>query len=765
MNEFLEQFVAEGRELAQKATEDLLALEDSPRDKALIDSVFRGFHTLKGAAGIVDFPAMGRVLHAAEDVLARVRSGDRPPSAELIGDCLACLDQVGQWLDAIEAKGGLPVVPDLVADALMTRFERVDAPAEITRVADDPPLGPSIGPPAWLDDFLIRHAARRSLARTALHYAPARDCFFRGDDPLDLVARLPDILALEVTPNRPWPPLEDIDPFECNVTITVLTSASPEDVAVALNAVSDQVDIRPLAEPGPEAASEFSPQARAVLEEQLLLVAEDGTEGYAGRLGSAGRIAVIVSRQAGRTAEMPRLRAALEQSQREGNGLAFTNALQALLGWPAAPAGEAPVAPVQAEALVTPVAGDIEDPAPAMVVRALRVDVDRIDALVKLAGELTVAKNAIGHVTRLAQDRADPDVVAAALKDQHALLNRLVGQLHQSVLGIRVLPLRHVFQRFPRLVREISRDLGKSVRLVMEGEETEADKATVEALFEPILHVVRNALDHGVEHEPERHAAGKPPIAQLRLSAVRDGDHVIVEVTDDGRGIDMAEVRKVAARRGVASADALAQMTDAETVELIFAPGFSTAAAVTDVSGRGVGMDVVRSAIARMGGQVTVTSQLTRGTNVRFMLPFTVMMLRVVTVDAGGQMFGIPIDAVIETAQMPRDRISRLGAAEAIVLRERTVPLVRLSETLDLPRRCENPYDGPCGPGAADARIVVVTVAGQTGAIEVDGFGERMDVMLKPMEGLLAGTSGVAGTTLLGDGRVLILLDLQELLR
>jgi two-component system chemotaxis sensor kinase CheA len=214
-------------------------------------------------------------------------------------------------------------------------------------------------------------------------------------------------------------------------------------------------------------------------------------------------------------------------------------------------------------------------------------------------------------------------------------------------------------------------------------------------------------------------------------------------------------------------------MTDAETVELIFAPGFSTAAAVTDVSGRGVGMDVVRSAIARMGGQVTVTSQLTRGTNVRFMLPFTVMMLRVVTVDAGGQMFGIPIDAVIETAQMPRDRISRLGAAEAIVLRERTVPLVRLSETLDLPRRCENPCDGPCDgpcdrpcdPGAADARIVVVTVAGQTGAIEVDGFGERMDVMLKPMEGLLAGTSGVAGTTLLGDGRVLILLDLQELLR
>jgi two-component system chemotaxis sensor kinase CheA len=238
---------------------------------------------------------------------------------------------------------------------------------------------------------------------------------------------------------------------------------------------------------------------------------------------------------------------------------------------------------------------------------------------------------------------------------------------------------------------------------------------------------------------------------------VRDGDRVIVEVTDDGGGIDLVKVREGAAQRGIASSEALAEMTDAATVELIFAPGFSTAAAVTNVSGRGVGLDAVRSAIANMGGTVAVTSQAGQGTSVRFTLPFTVMVVRVMTVDVGGQLFGLPIESVIETIQIPSDRIAPLGSAEAVVVRNRTVPLIRLSDTLDVPA-------GDDGR-TTEANIVVVTAGGQTGALKVDGFGERMDVMLKPMEGLLAGMGGLAGTTVLGDGCVLIVLDIQELLR
>jgi two-component system chemotaxis sensor kinase CheA len=473
----------------------------------------------------------------------------------------------------------------------------------------------------------------------------------------------------------------------------------------------------------------------------VLMVANDEAEGFAGRLASAGTVVVNVLRAAGRDAERLALEQALARSQAAGNAGAFAAAVRALLDQSIPPALPEPAeqAPRQT------------------AVRALRVDVGRIDALVYLTGELTVAKNAIGHTARMARDGTDPEILARTLKDQHAMLDRLVGELQRSVLSVRVLPLAHVFQRFPRLVREMAHDLGKSVQLVTEGETTEADKAVVEALFEPLLHVLRNALDHGIESEDARRAAGKPPAALIRLSAVRDGGRVIVEVTDDGGGIDLAKVRQVAARRGIASPEVLAEMTDAATMDLIFAPGFSTAAMVTVVSGRGVGLDAVRSAIARMGGTVAVTSQAGQGSSVRFTLPFSIMMVRVMTVDVGGQLFGLPIDAVIETIQIPSDRITPLGAAEVVVVRDRTVPLIRLADTLDVPAGSDG--------RTTETNIVVVTAAGQTGALEVDGFGERIDVMLKPMEGLLAGMGGLAGTTVLGDGRVLIVLDIQELLR
>ena len=391
-----------------------------------------------------------------------------------------------------------------------------------------------------------------------------------------------------------------------------------------------------------------------------------------------------------------------------------------------------------------------------IAVRALRVEVERIDALVRLAGELTVLKNALGHASRLAQDSTDPAALGALLTEQHALLDRLVQELQRSVLGIRVLPLRHVFRRFPRLVREMAGDLGKSIRLVIEGEATEADKAIAEALAEPLVHVLRNAVDHGIETADRRRAAGKDPTATIRLRAARDGDQIIVEVEDDGGGIDTAKVRASAETRGIAAAGALTAMAEEEVIGLIFTPGLSTAAAVTEVSGRGVGMDAVRSAIERLGGRVEVASRPGEGTRVRFRMPVDVIMSRVLTLETGGQVFGVPLDAVVETVRLPRGRIAQVGAAKAFILRERTIPLISLAEALGLP-------DGAAAPGQAN--VVITSAAGQLAALEVERFGEQLEVMLKPMEGLLAGLPGIAGTTLLGDGRVLIVLDMQELLQ
>jgi two-component system chemotaxis sensor kinase CheA len=290
----------------------------------------------------------------------------------------------------------------------------------------------------------------------------------------------------------------------------------------------------------------------------------------------------------------------------------------------------------------------------------------------------------------------------------------------------------------------------------MEGENTEADKVVVENLFEPLLHIVRNALDHGLESAAERTSAGKPASAVIILRAARVGDLVSVEIEDDGRGIDVAKVRRRAAELGLAPPEALAEMRDEEALALIFAPGFSTTDTVTDLSGRGVGMDVVRRNVQRLGGSARVSSQLGRGTTVTLRLPFSVMMTQVMTVESGGQIFGLPLESVVETVRVPRAQIGAIGAARAFVLRDRTVPLIDLAQSLG---KTASHQISP------DAYIVAVSIGGGLTGIEVDRFGDRLDVMLKPMDGLLEGMPGVAGTSLMGDGRVLIVLDLADLLQ
>jgi two-component system, chemotaxis family, sensor kinase CheA len=249
---------------------------------------------------------------------------------------------------------------------------------------------------------------------------------------------------------------------------------------------------------------------------------------------------------------------------------------------------------------------------------------------------------------------------------------------------------------------------------------------------------------------------GKPAMGTLVLRGLREAENVRIEVEDDGGGIDVDRVREVAGVRGVATEQALAAMTDEQVIDLIFAAGFSTAATVTDLSGRGVGMDSVRSAVERLGGTVTLQSRPRLGTMVSLILPFSLMMTRLMTVEVAGQVFGLPLENVVETTIVARDLIVPIGSGRAFLLRGRAIPLIDLADTLRIARDV---------PDQNVAKVVIVSAAGQIGGVEVDRLGERLDVMLKPMEGLLGGIRGVAGTTLLGDGRVLVVLDVQEMLR
>jgi two-component system, chemotaxis family, sensor kinase CheA len=734
VNDFLQQFLIESRELVDQASDGLLILERSPRDTERLDAVFRAFHTLKGGAGIVDFAAMERAVHAAEDVLSGARSGKRPLTPELIGRCLACLDGVVQWLDTLEKTGELPASAARQADGIVRQLEVAVEPAETTGKALN--VGATRG---WVAEILERNPDARAQAITAVRLIPDPDCLYRAEDPIALVTSLPTLLALDLEPVSAWPVLSGLDPFACNLVLTALTASSADEVGAHLQGHSGECEI--VAITAAQVVGKDSPlpqQVRNVLEAQIALINEGKRRSFAGRIASAGLTSANVWRFCGRIDQAETLARATEQSLKNNTPQPLQSAIAQSLAMQSAliPLAPEPVPRVDA----TP--------------RTLRVDAERIDALVRLTGELTVAKNAIGHVVKLAH-AGDPSA-AGVLKNRHGVLERLIGELQRSVLQMRVLPLRSVLQRFPRVVREMSTGLGKPIKLQIQGDATEADKAIVEMLFEPLLHVVRNAIDHGVESPTERAARGKPAVATLKIGAARQANQVLIEVADDGGGVDVDRVRAVAKSRGIVTEESLRMMAESAVMDLVFAPGLSTAAKVTGLSGRGVGMDAVRTAVQRVGGRVGIESRAGHGTTVRFALPFSVMMTHVMTVEAGGQMFGIPLDAVVETVRVSEDAMAAVGAARAIVLRNRTIPVLELAGVLGVNHETRED---------SDTLIVITSVAGQLGGIQVDRLGERMEVILEPLAGLLSGTPGITGTTLLGDGRVLLVLDIGELLR
>lgn len=385
--------------------------------------------------------------------------------------------------------------------------------------------------------------------------------------------------------------------------------------------------------------------------------------------------------------------------------------------------------------------------------RMLRVDAARVDRLASLADELVVAKSGLAELAAEAE-RLGGHAIGQSLRSRQAQLDRLVGDLHATVGRVRLMPLSNLFGRFPRLVREIARTLGKSVALEMQGGEVEVDKAVVDGLFDPLLHVLRNALAHGVEAPEARRAAGKPEEGIIRVAARPDADRVVIEVTDDGAGIDPRRIRDLAVARGLLRREAAEALADAAAVELIFMPGFSTAAAISEVSGRGVGMDVVRAAAAALGGRVEIASRLGQGTTLRFHLPIAMLLTQVMVVACGADRYGLALDGVVEAVRVGPEQIRPVREGRVFLLRERPVPLVSLAALVGAP--------APAADGLE--RVVVAQVGGELIGFAVDAVLDQMDAVLRPMSGLLAGAPGVMGTTLLADGSVLMVLDPAELL-
>jgi two-component system, chemotaxis family, sensor kinase CheA len=768
MNALHEQFVAEARELIQQATDDLIALEREGFATERIDSIFRAFHTLKGSAGVVELSAMSLTLHAAEDLLAAIHGGQMAATPDVIDRALACLDQVSRWVNDFDAEGSLPAHAGEDARSMAEQLR--DLLPESSRKIQRPSVGHSAIAASgqlseWAAGLIASQRAKVSewvrdhpTGLFAVSYEPHAGCFFDGADPLQLMRQVPSLLAFHIEEREPWPQLADLDPFACNLRLQCIAGGNRAELARIFLLVPDQVRIVEV----PLQPSQLKQRAqsdrdmtdlvRAVIEEQrqMLRISAQG-EHLIGRIGAAARAAANALRYEARPDLAEPIERAGATATSQGTAAPLLSALEETLepfplGTPAAD---------QAAARNRELSGSTPDESLRSASRSLRVAESKIDALVNLAGELVVVKNGLAHLAKRVEAETGAQELARAVRREQEAFDRLTGEMHAAILQLRMVPIGQVFRSFPRLVRDMSRELNKKVELVTRGETTESDKIIIDLLFEPLLHLVRNALDHGIESPAQRRSVGKSEVATITMEASRIGDRLMVEVIDDGRGVDPDIVKRKARERELLAADELAALSDEEAVNLIFSAGFSTAAEVSDISGRGVGMDVVRTTAERIGGRVSLSSRVGAGTTIRLDLPLNIAMSRIMVVEAGGQVFGIPMEAVTETVRLTPERISQIKTNEGFVLRNRIVPICSLAELMNLPKK-------PASELAA--RLLVVTeTAGKVAALEVDAIRDRLEVVLKPLQGLLSNARGYAGTTLLGDGGVLLVLDLKEI--
>jgi two-component system chemotaxis sensor kinase CheA len=389
-------------------------------------------------------------------------------------------------------------------------------------------------------------------------------------------------------------------------------------------------------------------------------------------------------------------------------------------------------------------------------IQTVRIDVARLDALMALVGELVIDRTRIAQIAGRLEGRYGGDGAVEELVASAGRLERISTDLQSEVMKSRLLPVDTVFSRFPRLVRDVARRLGKEVHLEISGRETELDRSVIEDVADPLVHLIRNAIDHGLETPEVREAAGKPRAGTVRLSARHEESYIVVEVEDDGRGIDPAAVAASAIKKGLVTEDAVARMSEQECVDLIFTPGFSLASGVTDLSGRGVGMDVVRSNVQRLKGSVAIHTVKGEGTRVVVKLPLTLAILRALLVSVAGRPFAIPLVSVVETLRIARTEMRPLNGSDVVRLRGDILPLVWLDRTLRL----------TFGDEARRERVYVV--AAQQGArrvgLIVDGLLGEQEIVVKPIGALAGDAPGIAGATILGDGRVAPILDVSALM-
>ena len=706
-NQYMDMFLDESHEHLQSLNDGLLGLEDNAEDLSVLNEIFRNAHTLKGMSATMGYNKIAELTHEMEDVLDMLRKEQLKVSEDIIDTLFKCVDSLEQMINNVG--NGDPEdlidVSDLVAKLSSISKPGSAPPPAAAAPANAPtaaapaaaaPAAPAAAAAPLVDlseteKNVITEAQKGGMHGILLKVTLSESCLLKSARSYMVMNALDELGEVI----KSIPPAEDLEQekFERSFDVVLVTGAEEKAVSDAVMSISE------------------------VEKAETSIIDPNATVAPAAPAAAAP--APAPAAPAAPAAPPPQAAATAPK--------------------PAAPAASKPAAKPAA-----PAAGAQKKSHGS---QSVRVDIEKLDVLMNLMGELVINKvrlEQIGQTHRLSE-----------LTETLEQMDRVTTDLQNIVMKVRMVPVSQVFNRFPRMVRDVTKELNKEINLTIEGEETELDRTVIDEIGDPIMHLLRNSLDHGVEMPDDREAKGKPRVGEVGLIARHEGNNVVIMVTDDGKGIDADVIRRKAVEKGLYTQEEVNKLDDADAVRIIFLPGFSTAEKISDISGRGVGMDVVRSKIESLSGHVDVETKVNEGSVFKIKLPLTLAIIQAMLVKVQEEMYAIPLASIDSTINIKPDDIKTVQNKEVIVLRGEIIPIIRMEQTLFVPHVKD-----------ADEIFVVVVHAGEAKAgIVVDRLIGQQEIVIKALGNLFMGLKMFSGATVLGDGRVALILDVATMLQ
>ncbi len=704
VNQYLEIFLDETKEHLQNLNTQILELESDPENTGTVNEIFRAAHSLKGMAGTMGYKRMQNLTHDMENVFSEVRNGNIKVQPNMIDVLFQCLDALEEYTDNIQnsadegTNDNEPLIKQLNAilkgGSAADDQEETKAAASVSENANKTESSEE----SWNDIALdvsqinvIKEAKEQGKNVYGINVTVQENCILKAARAF-LVFKAVEDKGEIVVSNPSAQDVED-EKFDQDFTLIVLTDASLDEVIKAAANVSEIANV-----------------TGGILELEK-------TKNYQETTAEAE--AEAASKDAENAAKaVPATVPKAEDKQK------------------AAPAA---VKPNEKKAVSKPV-----------VNRTVRVDIEKLDGLMNLVSELIIAKNSLVSISAQGSEKN-----TNAFNEQIEYLESVTTSLHESVMKVRMVPIESVVNKFPRMIRDLSKTLDKPMELSMSGEDTELDRTVVDEIGDPLMHLLRNSADHGLESPEVRAERGKPATGSITLKAYQDGNNVIIEVADDGNGIDVDVVRQKALDRGTITPEQAAVMTDKEIINLLFLPSFSTAKQVTDISGRGVGLDVVRSKIESLSGDVEVKSELGVGSTWTVRLPLTLAIIQALMVVVGNEKYAIALGFIETIETIEPNEIKLVQNEEVINLRGMVIPLIRLSEVLDV----ESSKD------ENESLVVVIVKKGdEMAGLVIDELIGQQEIVIKSLGKYIKQCKFISGATILGDGEVALILDVNALI-